>query len=669
MADEEKGALSQLGGTDITGVLSRLAQDPVDPNRGWLAYAAGALSPTRSGSSAEGFGNALAAMNKAQSEQEALRASYVPHVTQALIQAAQFQRQREIDNMLTSRLLRGGQPASPMPGQLGSGMYGDVAPPSGMPAIPQPTQSTGGGLANMSPDDVALFKYFGKDILPEYKMANEGFERKPGTFYDVPGKGREYIADPTKGFDVNPLTGEVKMMRNFDKVNAAIKGAETEAATQATNRNTIAKPGEYPIAGNGGKPMTLQQLTDIANGGASSQGAQEPSNGDLPQSFVQAIIGTESGGNPNAVSAKGAKGVMQVMDGTNKNPGYGVTPAKDNSPEERVRVGTDYLNAMHQRYGDPTLAAIAYNMGPDATDKWLAAGGDYNKLPGETKGYVSSVMTRKAVLDRQAANQGGVRLMSPAEVEADKIRQANAAKLETEPAVTSATDIAKGDVSNFKDYNANLNNRVRDGFSLVRRNQEMMSLLDQYQTGRLGSEGLLKLASTVQNMFPSDGRAKSIASKIAGGDVSAGQELQQLFAGAALNNLKQVLDGQGRINAAEYKNFTQNSEGLLTDPDALRKIAAFQNKIYGDDFSEQQALAEARNNGKFNPATWEAEYAKIAKSKLDSPQNQGGNKSNSTNSNLHAELPPASQYSGKLAIDRETGKKYKSNGQKWVEVH
>lgn len=87
-------------------------------------------------------------------------------------------------------------------------------------------------------------------------------------------------------------------------------------------------------------------------------------------------------------SEKGAKGEMQVMPGTSRDPGFGVTPARDNSPDELARVGRDYAQTLLARYGDPKLAAIAYNMGPGATDKWLAAGADMSKLPRETQGYV-----------------------------------------------------------------------------------------------------------------------------------------------------------------------------------------------------------------------------------------------------------------------------------------
>jgi soluble lytic murein transglycosylase len=83
------------------------------------------------------------------------------------------------------------------------------------------------------------------------------------------------------------------------------------------------------------------------------------------------VMGMESGGRRYAAdgslleSPKGAKGEMQVLDGTNKNPGFGVTPARDDSPEERARVGRDYLGAMLREYkGDVALALAAYNWGP-----------------------------------------------------------------------------------------------------------------------------------------------------------------------------------------------------------------------------------------------------------------------------------------------------------------
>lgn len=96
-----------------------------------------------------------------------------------------------------------------------------------------------------------------------------------------------------------------------------------------------------------------------------------------------------------------AQGSMQVMPATSSNPGFGVTPAKDNSAEELARVGRDYLGAMSARYQDPVLTLAAYNAGPGNVDKWIAKFGDprsgqismqdfVNKIPfAETQKYVT----------------------------------------------------------------------------------------------------------------------------------------------------------------------------------------------------------------------------------------------------------------------------------------
>jgi len=125
-------------------------------------------------------------------------------------------------------------------------------------------------------------------------------------------------------------------------------------------------------------------------------------------------------------SAKGALGEMQVMPKTIKDPGFGVTPAKDKSPDEIARVGVDYLQAMKQKYGDTEKALIAYNWGPGSTDKWIASGADPKKLPAETKTYVERV---KGFL-------GGK----------DVPRETSVAKKEREPLPPSLPPMAQADI-------------------------------------------------------------------------------------------------------------------------------------------------------------------------------------------------------------------------------
>jgi hypothetical protein len=88
-------------------------------------------------------------------------------------------------------------------------------------------------------------------------------------------------------------------------------------------------------------------------------------------------------------SQKGAQGSMQVMPKTQVNPGFGVTPARDKSPEELERVGREYGIAMLNEFKDPKLAAMAYNWGPANVKKWLASDRS-TPIPKETSKYASN---------------------------------------------------------------------------------------------------------------------------------------------------------------------------------------------------------------------------------------------------------------------------------------
>jgi hypothetical protein len=138
-------------------------------------------------------------------------------------------------------------------------------------------------------------------------------------------------------------------------------------------------------------------------GSSSKEGASErrSGEGDLESRLRAAIMQRESGGRRYGkdgnllTSSKGALGEMQVMPATARDPGFGIKAARDSSPDELRRVGDEYSNMLLNRYGDPKLAMIAYNMGPGATDKWLASGADIKKLPKETQGYIRGVNLAK----------------------------------------------------------------------------------------------------------------------------------------------------------------------------------------------------------------------------------------------------------------------------------
>lgn len=118
--------------------------------------------------------------------------------------------------------------------------------------------------------------------------------------------------------------------------------------------------------------------------------------------LLNALIKQESGGNNNAVSRVGARGVTQVMPKTARDPGFGVTPMRDQTEQEYKRFGREYLGAMLNRYnGDLNKALAAYNAGPGRVDK---AGGVPN-IP-ETKNYVKNILNTLNPIGSAEAAQG-----------------------------------------------------------------------------------------------------------------------------------------------------------------------------------------------------------------------------------------------------------------------
>ncbi|MFA5032239.1 MAG: flagellar hook-basal body complex protein [bacterium] len=111
----------------------------------------------------------------------------------------------------------------------------------------------------------------------------------------------------------------------------------------------------------------------------------------LDPSLLDSIIQAESSGNPNAVSPKGAKGLMQLMDSTASM--MGVNDSFD--PEENVLGGAKYFRSLLDQFGDVKLALAAYNAGPGTVKK-------YNGIPPykETQKYVDKVLAGAQTLKK-----------------------------------------------------------------------------------------------------------------------------------------------------------------------------------------------------------------------------------------------------------------------------
>jgi soluble lytic murein transglycosylase-like protein len=105
----------------------------------------------------------------------------------------------------------------------------------------------------------------------------------------------------------------------------------------------------------------------------------------LEPALVRAVLVAESGADPDAVSPKGASGLMQLMPATARL--YGVRNVFD--PEQNIRAGSRYLRDLKDRYrNDLQLVLAAYNAGPGAVDQY---GGAVPPLK-ETLEYIPRVL-------------------------------------------------------------------------------------------------------------------------------------------------------------------------------------------------------------------------------------------------------------------------------------
>ena len=103
----------------------------------------------------------------------------------------------------------------------------------------------------------------------------------------------------------------------------------------------------------------------------------------LPPEFVESVAQVESGFRPDAISPKGALGVMQLMPGTARTLG-----ADPHDTAQNIDAGTRLLRDLLVKYdGDVVKALAAYNAGEGAVDK-------YQGMPpyNETRWYVKKVI-------------------------------------------------------------------------------------------------------------------------------------------------------------------------------------------------------------------------------------------------------------------------------------
>lgn len=122
---------------------------------------------------------------------------------------------------------------------------------------------------------------------------------------------------------------------------------------------------------------------------------------DIDKYLILAIIKAESNFNENAVSKKGAKGLMQLMDTTAEDLAKNSDINLDDifEPDINIQLGSKYISALISKYDSIGLALAAYNAGSGNVDNWIKDGilkkdgSDIEKIPFiETNNYVRKIL-------------------------------------------------------------------------------------------------------------------------------------------------------------------------------------------------------------------------------------------------------------------------------------
>jgi soluble lytic murein transglycosylase len=134
-------------------------------------------------------------------------------------------------------------------------------------------------------------------------------------------------------------------------------------------------------------------------------------NHDLDPALLAAVVYVESRFDPNARSAAGAIGLMQLLPDTAegialRTGGHRFVVADLRDPEINVRYGSWYLDHLRERYDDTRTALAAYHAGQGNVDAWLRDGGRI-EFP-ETRRYVDEVTRLRKVYATAYASELGL---------------------------------------------------------------------------------------------------------------------------------------------------------------------------------------------------------------------------------------------------------------------
>ena len=120
------------------------------------------------------------------------------------------------------------------------------------------------------------------------------------------------------------------------------------------------------------RPLPLSMVQDLVKHYAAKYG--------IPQHVAHNLVSVESGWRQNAVSRKGARGIMQLRPRTARGLRVNIYDTKQN-----IEGGMRYLRLMYDRFRRWDLALAAYHSGPTKVAR-------YRGIPPKSRSYVKRIL-------------------------------------------------------------------------------------------------------------------------------------------------------------------------------------------------------------------------------------------------------------------------------------
>jgi soluble lytic murein transglycosylase-like protein len=135
----------------------------------------------------------------------------------------------------------------------------------------------------------------------------------------------------------------------------------------AAGPHNVRNPGDYRLRAVWGRQLQPEVLANprLASKPFQEEVAEAAKQTNLDPALIHAVIVAESNYNPNAVSPKGAQGLMQLLPDTARR--YGLLKKEIRQPEKNIKAGAQYLADLLEMFdGDVRLALAGYNAGENS---------------------------------------------------------------------------------------------------------------------------------------------------------------------------------------------------------------------------------------------------------------------------------------------------------------